>query len=341
MKRYIQAINKKLRTARQGHTTAVLVVFAVLLVSLSLTGHAAALFILTGVEDTAIVLDGTVKIPETAPAMLDLSVKAGKEDIPLADGQEVLIHRGREVITATSEKETVSKLLSRMGVKLSPLEMAAVDVSGDRVEITVDEEIVYYDRVEEVTPYKTVRVANPDLTEGTERVTQEGRNGAGINIYEVIWSNGRQVSRQLVDQLENSAVDRIVEYGTAPAGPEPASKIVKNADGSGTLYFASGKTLKFSAAKSMKATAYTTGYDGVGTITYTGTVVKEGVVAVDKKVIPLGSKVYIATNDGTLYGVYSVEDTGVKGNKVDIFMDTYKECIQFGRRGCTVYILED
>lgn len=341
MKRYFDAIQKMLRTARQGHTAAVLTVFAVLLVSFSLTGHAAALFILTGVEDTAIVLDGTAKIPATAPAMLDLSGKTGAEDIPLAAGQQVVIQRGGETITATSQKETVSRLLSRMGVTLSPLEMTAVDVSGDRVEITVDEEIVYYDRVEEVDPYETVRVANPNLTEGTEQVVQEGQNGSRVNVYEVTWSNGKQVSRQLVDQLESSAVERIVEYGTAPAGPEPISKVVTNADGSGTLYFASGKTLKFSAAKNMKATAYTTGYDGVGTITASGTVVQEGVVAVDKSVIPLGSKLYIATNDGTLYGVYSVEDTGVKGNKVDIFMDTYKECILFGRRSCTVYILED
>ena len=65
MKRYFRAIHKKLRTARQGHTSAVLTVFAMLLVSFSLTVPAAALFILTGVEETAIVLDGSVKIPET------------------------------------------------------------------------------------------------------------------------------------------------------------------------------------------------------------------------------------------------------------------------------------
>ena len=34
-------------------------------------------------------------------------------------------------------------------------------------------------------------------------------------------------------------------------------------------------------------------------------------------------------------------DTGgaIKGNKVDLFFNTYNECIQFGRRTCTVYVL--
>ena len=34
------------------------------------------------------------------------------------------------------------------------------------------------------------------------------------------------------------------------------------------------------------------------------------------------------------------EDTGVRGNKVDLYYDTYQQCINFGRRSCTVYILK-
>ena len=34
------------------------------------------------------------------------------------------------------------------------------------------------------------------------------------------------------------------------------------------------------------------------------------------------------------------EDTGVRGNKVDLYYDTYQQCINFGRRAATVYILE-
>ena len=47
------------------------------------------------------------------------------------------------------------------------------------------------------------------------------------------------------------------------------------------------------------------------------------------------------SNDGTVvYGLAVAEDTGVRGNIVDLYYNTYEECINFGRRGCTVYILE-
>ena len=67
-----------------------------------------------------------------------------------------------------------------------------------------------------------------------------------------------------------------------------------------------------------------------------------GTVAVDPKVIPLGTALYIVTDDGEyIYGYCIAEDTGgaVKGNIVDLFFNTLAECYAFGRRNCTVYVL--
>jgi 3D (Asp-Asp-Asp) domain-containing protein len=67
-----------------------------------------------------------------------------------------------------------------------------------------------------------------------------------------------------------------------------------------------------------------------------------GYVAVDPKVIPLGSKLYITTPSGNIvYGMAVAADTGgaIKGNKIDLYYNTYSECVQFGRRTCTVYVL--
>ena len=108
----------------------------------------------------------------------------------------------------------------------------------------------------------------------------------------------------------------------------------------GVLTLPSGEALRFSKSVSMTATAYTTGYDGVGTITASGTTVHVGVVAVDPKVIPLGTRLYIIANGGVIYGKAVAEDTGVRGNCVDLYMDTYRQCINFGRRSCMVYVLE-
>lgn len=60
--------------------------------------------------------------------------------------------------------------------------------------------------------------------------------------------------------------------------------------------------MKFSKAVTVTATAYTAGYDGVGTRTATGTTVHKGVAAVDKRVFPLGSDLYVVAK-GMEYGL--------------------------------------
>ena len=81
----------------------------------------------------------------------------------------------------------------------------------------------------------------------------------------------------------------------------------------------------------MEATAYTwTGYR-----TATGTWPSRGTVAVDPKTIPLGSRLYV---EG--YGEAVAEDTGgaIQGQKIDLYMDSEHECLQWGRRKVEVQI---
>ena len=68
-----------------------------------------------------------------------------------------------------------------------------------------------------------------------------------------------------------------------------------------------------------------------------GTRARYGEIAVDPNVIPLGTTVYIPG-----YGVARAEDTGsaILGNRVDLCMLDYNECMAFGRRTVLVYILE-
>ncbi|WP_455540165.1 SH3 domain-containing protein [Terrisporobacter sp.] len=84
----------------------------------------------------------------------------------------------------------------------------------------------------------------------------------------------------------------------------------------------------------VKAYAYYT-----GTITATGTKPTFGrTIAVDPKVIPYGTRIYIPEFDKT----FIAEDCGgaIKGNKIDIYMNTREECINWGVRNITLYILK-
>ncbi len=83
----------------------------------------------------------------------------------------------------------------------------------------------------------------------------------------------------------------------------------------------------------MEATAYT----HTGNRTYTGTWPSRGTIAVDPAVIPLGTQLWV---EG--YGIGIAADTGgaIRGNKIDLFMETRSECIEWGRRTVLVRILE-
>lgn len=338
---------KKLHQLKRRYGLPLFVAATVVCVSWISMDHANALYILTGTEDSAIVLDsGAAESREISSQLVYLSGGQNGYDLALTAKQDVAVHHNGDTVTTQAQKgETVAELLERIHMIPGPLEMVAVDVSDNGVEVTVASELTYYEEISEDVAYQTVRVANPNMEEGTEKVVQEGKDGVRTCVYEVIWSNGQELSRQFVEELDSTVVDEIVEYGTAPEATvninAAISGVTKNADGSGTLTLADGTTLSFSGVKSMTATAYTAGHGGADYTTATGTFVRVGTVAVDKSVIPLGTRMYIVSNDGSVvYGLAVAEDTGVRGNVVDLYYNTYEECINFGRRGCTVYILE-
>lgn len=84
----------------------------------------------------------------------------------------------------------------------------------------------------------------------------------------------------------------------------------------------------------MEATAYSS--EETDSRTATGRATGFGVVAVDPKVIPLGTKLYI---EG--YGFAVAGDTGgaIKGMKIDLGMRNLAECRKFGRRKVRVHVL--
>lgn len=75
------------------------------------------------------------------------------------------------------------------------------------------------------------------------------------------------------------------------------------------------------------------------TITSTGVRPVEGTtIAVDPKVIPYGTKVYIPEFNK----VFIAQDCGsaIKGNRIDIFMNDYDRCMEWGIKNITIYILK-
>jgi 3D (Asp-Asp-Asp) domain-containing protein len=104
---------------------------------------------------------------------------------------------------------------------------------------------------------------------------------------------------------------------------------------------ANGVPFRYSKLLVMTATAYSPEEPALkkwGGITYTGVKAKKGIVAVDPKVIPLGTKLYVED-----YGYVLAADTGsaIKGNRIDLCYETLAEMNSYHHwRKVKVYILD-
>ena len=90
-----------------------------------------------------------------------------------------------------------------------------------------------------------------------------------------------------------------------------------------------------------KSCAYTA---DPGALMSTGKAVFQGYVAVDPNIIPYGSELYIVADDGEVYGYAIAADTGYSVRQghivVDLFMDEYNDCIHWGAKNVTIYVLK-
>lgn len=210
----------------------------------------------------------------------------------------------------------------------------APTVIDEAIELSSEDVLVAYKTVSETeeVSYNTVKRLNASLEAGSTVTVREGVEGEKTVKYRVKYENGLEVSREELEEYVTKApLDKIVEYGN------------KNATANSPVN--TGK-LNYKYVIECKATAYDMSAEengGYAGQTATGVPLDKGVIAVDPKVIPLGSRVYVEALDGSWsYGYAVAADTGgaIKGNRVDLCYRTRSECIQFGRRPCRVYVLD-
>lgn len=162
----------------------------------------------------------------------------------------------------------------------------------------------------------------------------------------------KNTSKETVSTSNNASSKEDTSKVTTPSNDNNASKEQKVAVSSpATSTEASREIPSEETATSTKkpglkeinveATAYTASCDGCSGITSTGINLKENpdakVISVDPTVIPLGSKVYV---EG--YGEAIAGDTGggIKGNKIDVFISSQQEAVNFGVKQLKVTILD-
>ncbi len=160
---------------------------------------------------------------------------------------------------------------------------------------------------------KSVVVLDPSISSGRVQTTK-GHDGKGIYTYKTTYINGKKVkTEKSLKKWIDKPVDNALRLGTSLTGHRGTYKVTREFVANTTAYYM-GENAHGAAG---------------GHCVY-------GTCAVDPRVIPYGTVLFV---EG--YGVAVANDCGgaIKGDKLDLWMHSYNESCQWGRRFVKTYVL--
>ena len=269
----------------------------------------------------------------------------GAEAINIQRSQNITIEYHGKTTRTTTFGETAGELLQRLNLDVSGEDVVSHGMDEetyDGMTLRIDSVTTVSETFTTTVPHEVVYCSDASVPEGMEEVLTPGVDGELLCTADITYINGEESQRVLTSEKQTRApVTEVIGIGTAKA-VEGA-----NADGApvisdGYITLPTGEVLTYTDTAAIRATAYTHTDAGCDMITATGTTVHRGTVAVDPRYIPYGTRMFImATSGSYVYGVSEAEDCGgaIKGDRVDLYLPTYEQCMEFGRRVCTVYYL--
>lgn len=234
--------------------------------------------------------------------------------------EQITIQYSDEIIKASTFANDVKTVLEENNIQYDENDKISPSLESklnDYMEVKVIKVDVENKKEYEKVPFETTVIEDKNLSKGKTSVKQDGEYGEKITTYELTYEDGKLVENKMVkEEIAKKPVNKIVNKGI-----KEEIVLASRSDTS-----RGGKYMK------VVATAY-----AGDTITSTGSKPRWGTIAVDPRVIPYGTKVYIPQFNMT----FTAEDCGgaIKGNKIDIFMNSEKECYNWGRRTIDAYIL--
>lgn len=230
---------------------------------------------------------------------------------------------GTKVDFAISGKPTVGEVAESMGYSARAFktvpDAATRPTPNMQIRLlTLSEKVV---EKELAIPFPIIHQPDAMLEKGMEKVIEPGVPGVKLATVRQLMEEDREVGYEVLNEkVTEQPKPEVIRVGTRETD-DP-----------------SRGTVRFQKMLIMEASAYTPYDDGQAGMTATGIPARRGVVAVDPRVIPLGTRLYIMG-----YGPALAADTGgsIRGAKIDLCYEDYNEAIRFGRRTVEVYILSE
>ena len=267
----------------------------------------------------------------------------GVSEINVQRVQTVTINYCGETRQVSSYGETLDVLLNRLGIPSGGEYSVSAPLDSttyDGLEFSVDSVIHMEQTYTEDIPYEVIECQDPTMAVGERKVVVKGVTGQLTKTADVTYVNCVEGQHNILSEtVTQQPVNEIVSVGTGTAIGNSRMPAI----GNGVIVTADGEVLTYSRKEEFRTTAYSHLDSGCDMITATGTTVRVGSVAVDPKLVPYGTRMFVISNDGSyVYGIATAEDCGggIKGNQLDLYMPTRAECFEYGKKKCTVYFLD-
>lgn len=263
-------------------------------------------------------------------------------NITVIRGLDITLDVCGDATQVVSYGETVQQLLERSGITLKDTSTVSVALDAqveDGMTVAITDTVIATDSYTLSIPFELVYQDTDLLASGKEVVLTAGQDGQRLCTAEVTYINGTESSRTVIsEEVTTEPVTKVIARGTGNGKPSGSKKPII---GDGVIITPEGDVLTYTHVDTYKATSYCRTDIG-GEVTSTGTKTRVGVVAVDPRLIPYGTRMFIVTKDGKyIYGVGTAEDCGgdIKNKRLDLFYETDAESRAFGVRDCWVYFL--
>ncbi len=280
-----------------------------------------------------ILKDANIEVSEHDTLVQGLDTEVGADNkIEIQKAFQVALVDGLEKRQVWSTSTTVANFLKQQGVQLNEFDrvennLEDVITPESKIAIVRVEKVI--DVVEDSLDFAVEKKQDASLQKGKEKVVTAGEKGSISRTYEVVKENGKIVTKNLQsEKVIKEPTKKVVSVGT--------KTVVASATtlSRGSSEPASGKEFY------VTATAYTPYCKGCSGTSATGINLRSDsglkVIAVDPSVIKLGSKVWV---EG--YGTAIAGDTGgsIKGNKIDILVQSDTQARKWGRKKVRVKVL--
>lgn len=218
------------------------------------------------------------------------------------------------------------------------ISLSSDDIINEPLDKSIEENLnitinrVKYEEISEKQsiPFSVVIKKSDSLNKGDSKIETQGINGEKELVKRVKYIDGTAVQSDVISEkiLKNST-NQVKLIGT--------KKVAAHVnETSGTISDNNGNTYSYKKVITGQCTAY---HSTNGAKTATGSVARRGLVAVNPKQIPYGTKLFIPG-----YGICVAADTGGAMRSghatIDLYMDSEQECRNFGRRTKQIYILD-